>query len=69
MTMLQHDSISSGRYHKKINYLKIKKENKQITYYNIINVDVTLTATMEGWETEEKFVVCLYRYQQLLIES
>ena len=46
--MLQHDSISSGRYHKKINYLKIKKENKQITYYNIINVDVTLTATMEG---------------------
>ena len=33
---------------KKINHLKIKKENKQITYYNIINVDVTLTATMEG---------------------
>lgn len=48
MTKLQHDSISSGHYHKKINYLKTKKENKQITYYNIINVDVTLTATMEG---------------------
>lgn len=48
MTILPHDSISSGHYHKKINYLKTKKENKQITYYNIINVDVTLTATMEG---------------------
>lgn len=48
MTILQHDSISSGHYHKKINYLKTKTENKQITYYNIINVDVTLTATMEG---------------------
>ena len=28
MTILQHDSISSGHYHKKINYLKTKKENQ-----------------------------------------
>ena len=33
---------------KKLITLRLKKKNKQITYYNIINVDVTLTATMEG---------------------